>query len=163
MYKNIMSTTLIVQMMVTFLGFSSQSIHANTELPTCKDSNNICQAGFKTKDTTDQAFVVKPQEVYQKQLKSNTCELYAYKTKGDKQLESVVERFSDGQMVTRFIYAALPASQIYEDSLFDSNEDFDSISDADLRRCELSQVPLPAATWLLISALVGFIAMSNRR
>jgi hypothetical protein len=163
MCKNILSTCLIVQMLTAFLVLSSQITHANTELPTCQGSNNICHAELKINDTTDQAFVVKPPEAHQRQLKSNTCELYAQKTKGDKQLESVVEHFSDGQMITRFIYAALPAPQIYQDSLFDSNEDFDAISDADLRRCELSQVPLPAATWLLVSALIGFIAMSNRR
>jgi hypothetical protein len=163
MYNKSVSHDSIVLTMIAFLGLSSEPIYASTELPNCQGSNNVCQAESKIKDTTDQAIVVKSEDILQKKLKSNTCELYAQKTKGDKQLDSVVEHFSDGQMITRFIYASLPTSQVYEDSMFNSNRDFDSISDSDLKRCELSQVPLPAATWLLISALIGFIAMSNRR
>ena len=42
------------------------------------------------------------------------------------------------------------------------NLDYDTISNADIKSCNVDEVPIPATGWLFVSALLGFITFSNR-
>jgi hypothetical protein len=154
--------TLLFSLVV--LVVSETAAYANTNKIDCNGGQLGCLSGSETniqKDIMNQESLFQLEPIKGKSLNSPMCVAYARKTKNDAQLDAVVEDLRSGQMVTRMMYEALPFSQVYERSNLEI--DYDAISEADLKKCELSQVPLPAATWLLISALIGFIGLSNRR
>ena len=57
-----------------------------------------------------------------------------------------------------FQASGLPVALELKDNL-----DYDTIADADIQRCNVDEVPIPAASWLFVSSILGFIAFSNRR
>ena len=57
-----------------------------------------------------------------------------------------------------FQASGLPVALELKDNL-----DYDTIADADMQRCNVDEVPIPAAGWLFVSSILGFIAFSNRR
>ena len=67
----------------------------------------------------------------------------------DESLTSVFEAFQA---------SGLPVALELKDNL-----DYDTIADADIQRCNVDEVPIPAASWLFVSSILGFIAFSNRR
>jgi hypothetical protein len=67
-----------------------------------------------------------------------------------------------GQSLTNAIYTF----QASDDNLVmetKSAMDYDTISNIDVQTCHVDEVPVPAAGWLFVSALIGFITFSNRR
>ena len=57
-----------------------------------------------------------------------------------------------------FQASGLPVASELKDNL-----DYDIIADADIQSCNVDEVPIPAAGWLFVSAILGFITFSNRR
>ena len=57
-----------------------------------------------------------------------------------------------------FQASGLPVASELKDDL-----DYDTMADADIPSCNVDEVPIPAAGWLFVSAILGFITFSNRR
>ena len=61
------------------------------------------------------------------------------------------------------VFDAFQASGLLVASELKDNLDYDTIADADIHSCTVDEVPIPAAGWLFVSAILGFITFSNRR
>ena len=61
------------------------------------------------------------------------------------------------------VFDAFQASDLPVASELKDNLDYDTIADADMHSCNVDEVPIPAAGWLFVSAILGFITFSNRR
>ena len=61
------------------------------------------------------------------------------------------------------VFDAFQASGLPVASELKDNLDYDTIADADIQSCNVDEVPIPAAGWLFVSAILGFISFSNRR
>ena len=61
------------------------------------------------------------------------------------------------------VFDAFQASGLPVASELKDNLDYDTIADADIQSCNVDEVPIPAAGWLFVSAILGFITFSNRR
>ena len=61
------------------------------------------------------------------------------------------------------VFDAFQASGLPVASELKDNFDYDIIADGDIQSCNVDEVPIPAAGWLFVSALLGFITFSNRR
>ena len=61
------------------------------------------------------------------------------------------------------VFDVFQASDLPVASELKDNLDYDIIADADIQSCNVDEVPIPAAGWLFVSAILGFITFSNRR
>ena len=80
----------------------------------------------------------------------------------DVQWERFLNDFSDGRLVSNINYVFSGVAINLNDSDSDFI-DYDAMAGSDLKNCDVSEVPIPAAAWLFASAIVGFVGLSNRR
>ena len=80
----------------------------------------------------------------------------------DVQWERFLNDFSDGRLVSNINYVFSGVAINLNDSDSDFI-DYDAMAGSDLKNCDVSEVPIPAAGWLFASAIVGFVGLSNRR
>ena len=80
----------------------------------------------------------------------------------DAQWERFLNDFSDGRLVSNINYVFSGVAINLNDSDSDFI-DYDAMAGSDLKNCDVSEVPIPAAGWLFASAIVGFVGLSNRR
>jgi hypothetical protein len=60
------------------------------------------------------------------------------------------------------VFDVLQGSDLAMTSQIKEDLNYDKISDSDVQNCNVNEVPIPAAGWLFATALLGFIAFSNR-
>jgi hypothetical protein len=94
-----------------------------------------------------------------------TCNTQASRLREDIQWNKLTKAIANGESISGLLYALDNST----DSLAVQNEinaidvDYDSISNADVQKCDVNVVPLPSAGWLFASSIIGFATFSSRR
>ena len=119
----------------------------------CQSKGFICDAGTTSESQASDKHA---------SLKSNNnCSAQINKKSLHTPWSQILVDLNKDESLTN-VFDAFQSSDLPVVSELKDNLDYDTISNADIKRCNVDEVPIPAAGWLFVSALLGFITFSNR-